>query len=410
MATYWVQDEDGLRCFDTARSVFAPLSGTGHYTTRGFKEVAFVYGVVERSYRKTAAWLNRVRHQADGTNARTLQEMAEREGQRVQQAVAARAEASTRAQVRAETPGQAPQVEVTAPQAREGLIDGRCVAAARRRVESGLELTDEQKCSIRENPVPYEVRARSTAISIDDVGAKEQKPHRSVGEVRQREPGQRPTVQTTVAHIETHEGRYAISGRGVGAVLQMVVAYLVTNGLLRGRVVVFLDGQRSLHAAVKLALAAKARLQVILDWYHLEKKCKEELSRALTGRVIRNQVLKEVTHWLWLGLVDEALARLRQIEPSRIKEAAVLEALIASLERNRQIIPCYAVRKELGLRNSSNVGEKYNDLIVSERQKKNGMSWSQDGSGALAALTTLVVNDEHEQWFKTGEIRFAPAA
>jgi len=408
--TYWVEDEDGRRGFDTAREVFAPLAGTGHYTTRGFKQVALVYGVVQRSYRKTAAWLNRVRHQAEGTKARTLQEMAEREGQRVEQAVARRAEVAHTARAQAEAGGQAGAEGAGAPPERVGLMDGRRVAAARRRVESGLELTDEQRRSIRENPVPYEAREQSAAVSIDDVGAKEQKPHRSVGEVRQREPGKRPTVQTTVAHIESEQGRYAISGQGVGAVLRMVLAYVLTNGLLRGRVMVFLDGQRSLHAAVQLVLAATGRLTVILDWYHLDKKCREELSRALTGRVIRNQVLKEVTHWLWYGLVDDAIERLRQIEPSQIKQAAVLTALIASLERNRSIIPCYALRKELGLRNSSNVGEKYNDLIVSDRQKHNGMSWSADGSGALAALTTLIVNDEHEQWFKAGEIRFAPAA
>ena len=80
------------------------------------------------------------------------------------------------------------------------------------------------------------------------------------------------------------------------------------------------------------------------------------------------------------------------------------------MERNRSIIPCYALRRELGLRNSSNVGEKYNDLVVSDRQKHNGMSWSPDGSGALAALATLVRNDQHDAWFRTGQIRFTMAA
>jgi len=46
----------------------------------------------------------------------------------------------------------------------------------------------------------------------------------------------------------------------------------------------------------------------------------------------------------------------------------------------------------LGLRNSSNRGEKVNDLVVSERQKHNGMSWSPEGSVALAAAITLARN------------------
>jgi len=54
----------------------------------------------------------------------------------------------------------------------------------------------------------------------------------------------------------------------------------------------------------------------------------------------------------------------------------------------------------LGLRNSSNRGEKANDLVVSERQKHNGMSWSPDGSVALAAVTALVRNQGQDTWFK----------
>jgi hypothetical protein len=365
--------------------------------------LAFVHGVVEGSYRKTADWLNRVRHQKDATRSRTLQEAAEAEGARVEQALAARAEAVL------SSPSQPPPPTAGRPE-KGDLIDGRRVAAARRRVEAEGELNEAQRRALRDNPVGYEQRARSTAVSIDDVGAKEQKPHRSVGEVRRREPGKRPAVQTTVAHVESAEGRYAISGHGVGAVLQLVLAYLLGNGLLRGRLVVFMDGQRSLHAAVRLALGVTGRLQVILDWYHLKKKFSEELSRAMKGRAARNQALEQVMHWLWYGLVDDAIACLHAIDPKLVKEARVIESLVESLERNRPIIPCYALRKELGLRNSSNVGEKYNDLIVSDRQKNNGMSWSADGSGALAALTTLVINGEHDDWFNSGEVRFAPAA
>jgi len=48
--------------------------------------------------------------------------------------------------------------------------------------------------------------------------------------------------------------------------------------------------------------------------------------------------------------------------------------------------------------------EKMNDLIVSGRQKHNGMSWSPEGSVALAALTALIRNREHESWFKKGTL------
>lgn len=389
--------------FDTAEEVFAPLHGKQHYRTRGWKELALAYGVVEGSYRKTARWLNRVRHQADATSARTLQEVAEAEGLRALDALSARSGAVLEAQ-----PG-AGHGERARP-GPTGLVDGRRVAGARRRVEAGVALSEAQRRAMRDNPVGYEDRAQSTAVSIDDVGAKEQKAYRSVGQAGPSRRGKRPMVQTTVAHIESAGGSYAVSGRSVAVVLRVVLAYVLANGLLRGRLVVFLDGQKSLRLAVGLALAATGRLQVILDWHHLHQRVAQELSEALTNRIYRNEMLEQVTHWLWYGLVDEAIASLRAIDPQRVKNARRIEVLVEALESRRQIIPCYAMRKQLGLRNSSNVGEKYNDLIVAERQKHNGMSWSADGSGALAALTTLVINGEHEQWFKTGEIRFAPAA
>ena len=70
----------------------------------------------------------------------------------------------------------------------------------------------------------------------------------------------------------------------------------------------------------------------------------------------------------------------------------------------------YAVRKRLGLRNSSNIGEKMNDLLVSDRQKHNGMSWSPGGSIALAALEALKRNHEYEHWFEFHEIALKQVA
>ena len=55
---------------------------------------------------------------------------------------------------------------------------------------------------------------------------------------------------------------------------------------------------------------------------------------------------------------------------------------------------------ELGLRNSSNDVEKENDLIVAQRQKHNGMSWSTTGSGALAQITALSINGELGDWLR----------
>jgi len=107
----------------------------------------------------------------------------------------------------------------------------------------------------------------------------------------------------------------------------------------------------------------------------------------MNGRKLRNEALNKIKPLLWYGLTDKAIEFLLEIPEQNIKNPQALEKLIACPERNRPYIPCYAVRKELGLCNSSAIGEKANDLIVADRQKHNGMSWTKKGTAALAAIT-----------------------
>ncbi len=95
---YWVDGEvgrfeftthqvcDGERTlYDTASEFFPQRGRWEWYKTSGFKEVAYIHGVTEASYRKTSRWLNRVRDQSEreGTPARSLQAQAEGEGIRL---------------------------------------------------------------------------------------------------------------------------------------------------------------------------------------------------------------------------------------------------------------------------------------------------------------------------------------
>ena len=48
---------------------------------------------------------------------------------------------------------------------------------------------------------------------------------------------------------------------------------------------------------------------------------------------------------------------LREVSQERIKNQTELDNLINYLDRNQACIPCYALRKQLGLRISSNPGE-----------------------------------------------------
>jgi len=392
-------------CYPTNRWWLSPLQANEWYRTRGFKELAVEHGVIVQSYRKTCAWLNRLRHQpaAEGTRLRTLCDTSEAEGQQVLAQLEQQA-----AQVLKDhhfTPeGRPEESQAAIPWGQAATV---LPAAAVAQAMAHCEVEERWKADMAANPVPYEAPASQVYVAIDPVGVKEQKAQRGQPSSAKADRCHPPHyVHTTVAHIDHDDEGYLLLHPHTGGLLRWLVAFLLHNGLWNQGLVFLTDGQKTLQAAILGAFAWWGSVQLLLDWYHLEKKCKEQLSLAMKGRELRNAALQEVRRLLWHGLTDRAIQFLQQLDPETIKLPAARDQLIASLQRNHAYIPCYAIRQTLGLRNSSNRGEKANDQVVSQRQKHNGMSWSPEGSVALAALTALIRNQEQDAWFRQKTIPF----
>jgi len=396
--TYWIEEMEET-AGDKAKCAFPTLHAQEWYRTTGFKEVAMAYGSTEKSYRKTTALINRVRYQENATPSRTLRENTENEGQQIMAHLERQATAIL--QEYGFTADGTP-TETAADHSQQTLV-----TLLPEQVASAIQACAPEPAWVAEmqnNPVSYEDPAHSASVSLDDVCVKRQKATRKASEEPVEE---RKRVYNTIAHI-AHAGQsYVINGQGVANVLRLVLAFLLRNHLLMYNLLFFVDGQRTLYTTILCAFAWLTSFQIILDWYHLVKRCKEQLSMALKGRVIRNALLDELLPCLWHGCVDKAITLLQSVDSTKIKNQKALADLIGYLERNSPYIPCYSVRKHLGLRNSSNQGEKANDLVVSDRQKHNGMSWSKPGSVALAAVTALVRNKEYRQWFRTGTLSFS---
>jgi hypothetical protein len=408
--------QEGEIVYDSAQELFPKRGGSEWYKTSGFKDVAYIYGATDLSYRKTGRLLKRVRYQEKGgTPVRTLRGQAEAEGTTLLQQIDHKAASilqhhgfTQEGQCQMSPERYQGYTPVTQPDER--------IAAAITHCTERLNV----KGDLSENPMPYEAPESTVNISIDDVGVKRQKadrePHEQQGDTTERPPGQTPEprkrkyAHTTVVHLEHNGQRYVLTGHGIKHVLSVVIALLLNSNLLRYRLQFFTDGYTILHDAIRWCFSWYPNLAILLDWYHLEEKCKLQLSLAMTGKVVRNEAIDNLLPLLWAGLVDQAIAYVNSLEPSHIKNPDAITKLIGYFERNRPHIPCYAVRKELGLRNSSQIGEKMNDLVVSERQKHNGMSWSRSGSGALASLTALARNNESAQWFQEGDLTFQLAA
>ena len=119
---------------------------------------------------------------------------------------------------------------------------------------------------------------------------------------------------------------------------------------------------------------------------------------SIKGKEKRNDILQKLLRILWVGNVDEAITYLHNLDSDGLRPKNRIADLCQYIEKHREHIPAYALRAELGLRNSSNRVEKDNDIVVAQRQKHNGMSWSTSGSGALAQISASIANDELHSW------------
>ena len=115
----------------------------------------------------------------------------------------------------------------------------------------------------------------------------------------------------------------------IAQMMIVLLAFLLSNGLmiLPGNLVFFTDGAQDLLLAIQKVFAFLP-FKIILDWYHLDKKCQQGLSMAMKGKQIRNTVLEKLLALLWIGKVDLAIDYLRSLNPDDVKDADQIEKLI----------------------------------------------------------------------------------
>lgn len=333
----------------------------------------------DMSNRKAADRLNRIRLETQGISPTTYRNIVEREGQKIQECIKTKCE-EVLILHGFNANGELPDNSEFKPDESRHIEQDDIINATDELNVKVFKLSD------------YESPEDTVNISLDDVCVKRQ------SDTRPKEEADQPKrVYNTVAHVQNAKNSYILNSSSVLSALKLLIGLLLYCGLLKRQLVFFTDGARELHNAIH-KMFFFANYKIILDWYHLKKKCQEQLSMALKGSKIRNDFLEKLLPCLWFGNINGAILLLQNIEPDKVKNPGIILKLIEYLERVRGYVPCYAIRKKLGLRNSSNIGEKSNDLIVSARQKHNGMSWSSDGSGAFASVAAASYNQQIHEW------------
>lgn len=244
-------------------------------------------------------------------------------------------------------------------------------------------------------------------IAVDDIGVKQQKDSRDMHAVKDCK-----YVENTVIHIQYGKGQYTITSLGMRKAFILLMAFLLSNGLMENHRLIFLsDGATSIKDCIQEFFGFR-EYTLILDWLHLRKKCKEFMSMAVKAKNKdeKKVIIRDLLRILWAGNTDDAISLLTNLKQTNIKNQKIMDDMVAYLERKKPNIHCYAVRQLSELRTSSNTVEKSNDVNVAQRQKHNGMSWSKDGSHALATISVARHNNELEGWIYRHEIIFKMTA
>jgi len=129
-------------------------------------------------------------------------------------------------------------------------------------------------------------------ISIDDVGVRFQKEKRK-GDYKK----DKKFVENTVVHVQKGNLQYTITATGMQTAFLQLVAFLLDNNLMAGSHLVFLtDGARNIRENIEKYFGFR-RYTIILDWFHLKKKCNEYLCMILQGKKQEKDVYRHTVDW-----------------------------------------------------------------------------------------------------------------
>lgn len=359
----------------------------------------------EISYRHCAKMLNRFLHRGPGScvSPTTLEERVESFGKSLSEGYVARADGILKSfnihdgiiTTESSVPSSILNPELPA------VIDEKQIRQLITDYNRGRECSTKLKYGDQASNIESSTQ-KCCYISIDDIGVKYQKPSR-----KDKRKKDRKYVENTVIHIQAEDRQYTLTAIGMDKAFKLLVAFLLENRLMEDyRLVFFTDGAVCIRDNINKYFGFRQHT-IILDWLHLEKKCYQLMSMAIKGtNAEKDDIKKTLCAILWTGRFDKAIKHLDGIKKANIKSDKNLDEVKAYIKRKSPNLTCYALRSKLGLRISSNRVEKANDMVVASRQKHNGMSWSIDGSGALATITAARINGELRFWIKDKTIPF----
>ena len=219
------------------------------------------------------------------------------------------------------------------------------------------------------------------------------------------------TINSAVVSISTAEGSLRIVADTMQRALMIALATMLEKHLLDNKALVFFtDGEAAINDVIKRMFGFR-QYCIKLDYYHLKKKCYEYFSMALIGgkknRTRNEEIRKKFYSIIYAGNYQAALDYLDTIDKAFIKDMNYIDKIKDYLNRKKEYLYSYALYKMLGLKNSSNDVENYNNQLVADRCKNNGRSWLERGINGMRNIKCMESNNEQD-WYTKGELYFEP--
>jgi hypothetical protein len=237
----------------------------------------------------------------------------------------------------------------------------------------------EKACSVQQlRYLGPQLQPDEGLLSIDEVLTRKARPH--------------GFLELRTARISTPAGYRYLCGRGESFVQLVLLFSRLCCPCWVKQWLVLADGARWIRNFFELLQAQLPAAELILDWYHLKHRCSHTASMIASAKKAKAELLGPLYFHLWRGQVQAALLILQKFRP-QAKAPQRLEELITYLQAHQPFIPDYQQRRRHRRYIGSGQVEKTNDLLVTRRQKHQGMRWSRPTSHALAGLKTLLLND-----------------
>ena len=278
------------------------------------------------------------------------------------------------------------------------------------------KLSEEVKSEISIEPTVdiYDADSEEILLFDDGIGVKKQKANRDKKqEIIKRElekwekEQKRKRVTTDVVLLQTPQGNFEsltcpIDSQGqplitLEDIIKCKLKYYYKNYGKSLPIVAITDGASNIRKRIRIL--NEQGITLILDWYHLCKKMREFLSMITRNKSEKTEHSKFLFFNLWRGNTSDVLTYIKTKIKARNQQR--LDELITYITKHESEIINYEFRRQVGKTIGSGRMEKRVDLVIGNRQKHKGMSWSELGSRALAILKVTECNGLWRQTWLT---------